>query len=234
MPPHLIQLEWRLILRNRRALLLLLLGGMLPMPLLFIAPAVYALSPVQTSLLALAFTSGAWLTYGTYLIAWEGSFFHLLMTLPISLRAYLQAKAWLLFLMCSLQTLIAVLISAVFLGNSVTALLGGAFLYNLGINLPITIFMGQFNLKKIDLETGSVIFTEQSGWNILYALLFFGPAMLLALFIHTYTSNTAIPLYFAGAGLLGIALCWPMFNHTVGCFERRRYELLNAYHQKTA
>jgi hypothetical protein len=231
MPSQLIQLEWRLIRRNRRAWTILLLGILMPLPLLFIAPAVYALSPVPTSLLALAFTSGALLTYGTYLIAWEGSFFPRLMTLPISLRAYLQAKAWLLFMMCSLQTLIALLISAAFLGNSVTALLGGAFLYNLGINLPITIFMGQFNLKKINLATSSVIFTEQSGGNILLGLAVFGPAMLLAFLVDLYSGHTAIPLAFAGAGLLGLALQFPMFKYLARRFERQRYVLLNAYRQ---
>jgi hypothetical protein len=231
MPSHLIQLEWRLIRRNRRAWSIVLLGTLVPMPLLLIAPAVYALSPVQTSLLALVFTSGTLLTYGAYLIAWEGSFFNRLMTLPISLRAYLQAKAWLLSLMCFLQTLIAVLISAVFLGNSITALLGGAFLYNFGINLPITIFMGQFNLNKINLKTSSVIFTEQSGGNILHALLIFGPATLLAFLVESYASYTAIPLVFAGAGLLGLALQRPIFNYIAKRFERRRYVLLSAYRQ---
>ncbi len=174
------------------------------------------------------------MAYGTYLIAWEGSFFNRIMTLEVSMRTYLNAKFVLLFLLCLMQSLLAILASAVFTDKTFSTLLAGALLYNLGINLPLTIHMGQFNLKKINLGTSSIIFTEQSGWNALYALLFFVPAMIIAFSVQLYTNYTNIPFAFAGAGLLGISLYWAFFkSYTVRSFKRRRYELLKAYHGKS-
>lgn len=227
----LILVELKLIWRVQRARFLFILTIFFLLPIIFLPYSLIRDLPYHITGLYLVSTGGICISYGAYLFAWEGSYFNLLMCLDIPLKTFLRSKYWLLVGGCVLQTLLAIFIS--YFGdlseNSLILII--CLLYNIGVNVPVTLFMGKFNLKKIDIDNGNLIFKEQSSNNLLQAFLFFIPALMLLFVSKQILGEESAHLGLALFGGLGFLTTMIMFPSIIEGYKKQRYKIINCFSQ---
>jgi hypothetical protein len=161
------------------------------------------------------------ITYGQFLFAWEAGYFDLLLIKKIDYRKYLSVKVFLLAATC----LGAFLLIAPFLFTNRFAFysLIIALLYNLGINLPLMIFLSLYNRTRIDITAGAFSMQGKSGQQILNVLiLILTPAILSGFLIYHYGILTCYKVL-GGIGLTGIILLPITFNYTLKKFITKKY-----------
>lgn len=148
----LFQLEWALIVRNKRTRSNLIMGlisvCILPFLLDQDSPQLLVI------LLALFATSFFIVQHGIYSLGWEGSYFDFLIT-NVSLKRFIESR-YLFYLATCLIGYVLFLIPTIAVGQDLV-LLTGMFLYNVGITIPLVLFRSGFNSQKIDLGENSMM-----------------------------------------------------------------------------
>jgi len=89
------------------------------------------------------------INFGQFIPAWDAGYYPLIMTQNIPLKKYLTAKAGLI----TFSVVVLAILSTpylyygwkIFLINMICAV------YNIGVNIPVLLYAGSFNRKKIDL-----------------------------------------------------------------------------------
>jgi hypothetical protein len=169
------------------------------------------------------------ITYGQFLFAWEAGYFDFLLAKKIDYRKYLLAKVFLLAATC----LGAFLLVAPFLFNNPLAIysLTVALLYDLGINLPLMLFLSLYNRTKIDIAAGAFSMQGKSGQQMLNVLiLILAPAILSAILINNYGIMVCFEVL-GGFGLSGIILLPFTFNFIYKRFLSKKYIMGAAFRQ---
>lgn len=140
------------------------------------------------------------ITYGQFLFAWEGGYFDLILVKKIDYRKYINVKVFLLAATC----IAAYLLIAPFLFNNAYAFnsITIALLYNLGINLPLMVFLSLYNRTRIDISAGAFSWQGKGGQQMLNVLiLILAPALISGLLINYY----GIKICFWVMGCIGLA-----------------------------
>ena len=97
------------------------------------------------------FMTGIFLTnFGQFIPAWDSSYYGMMMSQNIPLRKYLESKASLISV--SVVAMFLLTIPYVYFGWDKLAINFGTALYNLGVNIPVILYFGSYNKKRIDLE----------------------------------------------------------------------------------
>ena len=90
------------------------------------------------------------LNFGQFIPSWDSSYFGMILSQNITFRKYLDSKVGLM----SFSVVVLALLTTpyVYFGWNVLATNLACAVYNLGINIPVLMFAGSFNVKRIDLE----------------------------------------------------------------------------------
>jgi len=145
----LMTLELRLIKRNLRPMVSLIL---------FLLITIFLLTLIFTqkekfdgfySFVTCIFITGLYNLHSNLSLAWESNFFELLMTTPIKLKDFLQAKFNLNVIVSFLGLLVFVLVSLLLNFHDYIIYAVTAFFYNVGIYSYILYFMAKYNNKAI-------------------------------------------------------------------------------------
>ncbi len=175
-------------------------------------------------------TSSMMITYGQFLIAWEGAYFDRLLTVEVSPSAYVRSKSRLLSAFCLIVYLLA-LPSAV-LGWPVLVMNTACLLFNVGVSSWIIIYLATANRERIDLTKSN--FANWQGvsgaqWLMALPILFF-PLAIGAL------ANWWIPgggvILIGGLGLLGWLTCAYWLRVVVRRFQQEKYRMAAGFRQK--
>jgi hypothetical protein len=194
-----INLEVKLILRNKRPRSILFLSGLfLLYGLFFYTKDTYMEKQSWILFFVGIFTTGIFtINYGQFLFSWQGGHFDFIVTRPISLRHYIESKYWMLSTVIIVCFLLG--IPYVYFGWKILFINAAMALYNVGINTIVIMNMAMWEPKKIDLKKGATFNYEGVGaaqWLMGFPLLI-GPYLFY------------IPFGIAGyptMGLLAIAL----------------------------
>lgn len=221
----LYQLEWALLVRNKRTRTNIVMG------LVSIAILPFLLkesSPLILSMLIFLFgTSFFIVQHGIYSLGWEGAFFDFLIT-NFSAKEFLNARRKFYLWTCLFGFLFC-LIPTLWLGNDLRILLS-ATAYNIGVTIPITLYRSLLNKTKIDLSGNSL--TNYNGMLtgptlVSSMLIVITPFFLYGIGIFIEKS---MAIYFPGIiGLIGIVI-WPkLLNSISGSWNKRKYELSQSF-----
>ena len=219
------QLEWSLVVRNKRAKTNLLLGAL---SLLILAPFLSEESP--GGLMAFIFflgTSFFIIQHGVYSLGWEGSYFDFLVT-HVQMKKFLSHRYIFYAATCFLG-FILFLIPGI-LRETNLVLLASLLLYNIGVTIPLVLFRSVYNSSKLELSENSM--TNYNGMMT-------GPIMVTSMMV------IIIPLilagvgemifegqssYFLGAlGLIGIALRGFILNQISVFVQNKKYHLSQSF-----
>jgi hypothetical protein len=168
-------------------------------------------------------TGATMLAYGNYIVAWESRFFDGILTRKGSLLDYFRAKYYMLVSFCVGSYIIT--IPYVFFGIKILWIQTACFLFNIGINSLIVLWMSKYNRKRMELAKGSAFNWQGTG---VAQIIYIFPVMILPMVIvGIFNWMGYVNWGLAALALLGVIglLChkWFIlyFNHR---FAHTKYE----------
>lgn len=219
------QLEWALLVRNKRTRSNLLLGlvSVLFLPFLVDGDTEWM---IGTMIFFIA-TGFFIIQHGVYSLGWEGSYFDFLIT-NISPKTFIKTR-YLFYVGTCMIGLLFASIPTLIKGLSWVDLLA-IFLFNVGVTVPLVLYRSTFNDTKI-------ILTENSFMN--YNGMMTGPifvssflVILLPLIIYGvgqgFLGDNAV-LLLGGLGLAGLALFHPVTDLIAKKYQSRKYHLSQSF-----
>ena len=176
---ELIGMELKLILRHKRTksilymTIIFLLYG-----LLFYSNPTYNDNIMWLVFIAIFITGSIMLSYGQYIVAWEGKFYDGILTRDCSLLDYFRGKYYMLVSFCIAGFVVSS--PYVFFGIKFLWLQTACFLFNIGFNAIVLLWFAQYNRKRMELSAGTAFSWQGASATHFITLL---PAMLLPVII---------------------------------------------------
>lgn len=227
-----MQLDLKLIWRNKRAKntvwlsLLFLLYGLFFYP----NPAFENGGPMFV-FVGIFITGIFAINFGQFIPAWDSSYFSMMMSQNIPLRLYLESKVTLMYF--SVVVLFILSTPYLYFGKEILIINFACAIYNLGINIPILMFSGSFNKKRIDLEKSRMMNYQGMGpaqWIVGIPLLVIPIIIwtIAEIFMGFYFA-TGLLAFIGLAGLLGRNL---IMNFITKSYLNKKYVMINGFKQK--
>jgi hypothetical protein len=227
-----LQLDLKMIWRNKRpkttiwmSLIILFYGF-----IVYINPA-YKDTPVFFVFVGILMTGVFMLNYGQFVPAWDSNYYGMMMSQNIPMKQYLNSKAVLM----SVSVLILAILSTPYLyfGWKILVINLACATYNLGVNIPLLLFAGSYNKKRIDLEKSPFMNYQGTGatqWIVglplmlLPALTFYGIDKLI---------NTEVAIItIAVIGIIGLVMRNSLLNKIAASYTKRKYATINGFKQQ--
>ncbi len=171
------------------------------------------------------------INFGQFIPSWDSSYFGMILSQNITFRKYLDSKVGLM----SFSVVVLALLTTpyVYFGWNVLATNLACALYNLGINIPVLMFAGSFNVKRIDLEKSPFMNYQGTGaaqW-IVGLPLFLIPGIIFFIFSELFNIETAI-IAIAAIGFIGLLFRNTLMNFITKGYQTRKYATLNGFKQQ--
>jgi len=171
------------------------------------------------------------INFGQFIPSWDSSYFGMILSQNITFRKYLDSKVGLM----SFSVIVLALLTTpyVYFGWNVLATNLACAVYNLGINIPVLMFAGSFNVKRIDLEKSPFMNYQGTGaaqW-IVGLPLFLIPGLIFFIFSELFNAETAI-ITIATIGIIGLLCRNMLMNFITKGYQTRKYATLNGFKQQ--
>ena len=227
-----LQLDLKLIWRNKRPktaiyMSLLLLGY----GLIFYNQDIYQEMPAFFVFVGIFMTGIFMMNFGQFVPAWDAGYYPLIMSQNIPMNKYLTAKAGLITFSVVVLAILAT--PYVYFGWRILALNLVCAVYNIGINIPLLLYAGSFNKKRIDLDKSPFMNYQGTGaaqWLVGI------PLMALPVFIfwsiYTLISYEAGMAFLFVLGLIGLLLRNQAIDFIAQVYKRKKYAMIEGFKQK--
>lgn len=226
-----LQLDLKLIWRNKRPkttiyMSLLLLGY----GLIFYPNDGYHDMPAFFVFVGIFITGIFMINFGQFIPAWDASYYPMIMAQNIPLKEYLASKAGLITFSVIVMTILAT--PYVYFGWNILLINLVCALYNIGVNVPVLLYAGSFNKKKIDLDKSPFMNYQGTGatqWLVSI------PLMILPIFLfwllNKFVGFEAALIFLSGLGISGLLLRSFLLNWLAGIYQKRKYAMINGFKQ---
>ena len=230
---ELISLDLKLIWRNKRPKTMILYS------LIFIFYGFIFYKPINlgntskwwTLMFGGLFVTGLTLfNYGSFLFAWQSSFFDGLMSSNLSFRSYLKGK-W--FLLASMSAVLFLVTS--FYGLIDWRLIFiqlSCCLYNIGVNIILLMYLATWNFKGMDISRGSMMNYQATGivqW--LFTLLLIILPIIIYFGFYFLNGNWGGILSLGFLGFVSILMRDWWIGIIARSFEKRKYLILKGFRE---
>ncbi len=228
---ELISLEIKLILRHKRTKTSLYVSCFfLLYGLLFYTNQTYTNSYGMLFFVAMLVTGALMMMFGQWSISWDSGHFDSLMTRNIPIRTYLNANYYLLI---AFNVICFVLTTPYFFfGTKIIYMHLAAFIFNVGVNVYLLLFLATYNTKRVDLSKSSAMNYQGTTYKSFLIVL---PIMFLPMIIVAAVSAIAgitVALWsLTTLGILGIAFRNQLITVCVNQFNRRKYKLAEGFRE---
>ncbi len=225
-----LRLELKLIIRNKRPrqFLVASLGMLCYIYYSIVATAQKESNPILVYGMTSTGIGIGMMNYGQLMYGWEGSYFDLILTRPISFREYLRAKRLLLLLFCFLGLIIFLPITFFIPGFIKFLFLG--FLTDAGVILPLLILWANYNRRVIHLQRTTLFNYEGiNGAQFLgmAVILVFISVILVPFTILGHSDTGLLVLGFIGLVSVVMGKQWDIFFEKV--FKRYKYNIADSF-----
>ncbi|TAI47520.1 DUF5687 family protein [Flagellimonas allohymeniacidonis] len=229
-----LRLDLKLIWRNKRtkaqvfiSLLFVFYG------LIFYTQEVYANMMPMYAFLGIFMTGIFLANFGQFIPAWDSAYYGMMMSQNIPLRKYLESKAGLIAV--SVVVMFLLTIPYVYFGWKALAVNFGSALYNLGVNIPVILYFGSFNKKRIELDKspfGNMQGT--SGTQFLIMLPVLGLPILIFTVIYYLISIEAAVIVLSVLGIVGFAFRNYFLDKITEQYRKRKYGMIAGFKEKNS
>lgn len=180
------------------------------------------------------FMTGIFLSnFGQFIPAWDSSYYSMMMSQNIPLRKYLDAKA--LLISVSVVVMFVLTIPYVYFGWEVLAINFASALYNLGVNVPVILFFGSYNKKRIELDVSP--FGNMQGASATQFLLvlpiILAPVGVFALFYYTISVEAAL-VALSVLGIIGYSLKNYVMTYITAQYRKKKYAMIAGFKEKAS
>ncbi|MEO9512924.1 MAG: DUF5687 family protein [Flavobacteriaceae bacterium] len=229
-----LQLDLKMIWRNKRtkaqvfiSLLFVFYG------LIFYTQEIYANMMPMFVFLGI-FMTGIFLSnFGQFIPAWDSSYYGMMMSQNIPLRKYLESKATLISV--SVVVMFFLTIPYVYFGWKALAINFGSALYNLGVNIPVILYFGSFNKKRIELDKspfGNMQGTSATQFLIMLPVL--GAPIVIFTILYYFLSLEAAVITLSVMGIIGFALKNYLLDLITEQYRKKKYGMIAGFKEKNS
>ncbi|MCL7987209.1 DUF5687 family protein [Sphingobacterium sp. lm-10] len=226
----LIRLDLKLLWRNKRSKSLLMTGvfGLLYGLIFYPNPSTGS----QTMFLFVGiFMTGLFtFNFGQFVPAWDSAYYPLVNTQRILIKDYLVAKSILLYGAILLSMILVV--PYIYFGREIFMINIVAGFYNMGINVPIILYFGSFNKKRIDLGQSQFFNYQGMGaaqWIVMLPALII-PVILWSI-IRVFANFEVTCIVFALIGIIGLCGRNLFVQGIAKRYQARKYTMLEGFKQ---
>jgi hypothetical protein len=227
----LLSLEIKLILRHKRTKSILYLSAFF----LFYGLLFYTNKPLANNygmlFFAAMFVTGfLMLILGQWVISWDGSHFDSLMTKNIPVRSYMNANYYLLV---GFNVISFVLTTPYFFfGSKVVYFHLAAFLFNVGVNVYLLLYLATYKSTRIDLTKSSAMNYQGTSYKSMLIILpiMFTP-ILIVYVLSTFISLSVALWTLSLLGIAGILFRSQIITLCVNQFNSRKYKMAEGFRE---
>lgn len=178
------------------------------------------------------FMSGIFvINFGQFIPAWDSGYYSMLMSQNIPMKQYLESKAGLMYFSI---VIMAVLTSPyVYFGWNVLLIHLACAVYNAGINVPLILYAGSFNKKRIDMEKSPFMNYQGTGatqWILGFPLLLFPLAIwfIIKLIFDWQIATISLTI----VGIIGLLLKNVFMEKIVTAYKTRKYTMIAGFKEQ--
>lgn len=228
---ELISLQIKLILRHKRTKSLLYISAFfLFYGLIFYTNNHYVNSNGMMFFVAMFVTGNIMFMFGQWVISWDSSHFDSLMSQNIPVKSYLTANYYLLL---SFNVLCFVLTTPYFFfGTKVIYMHLAAFIFNIGVNVFLLLYLATYRTTRIDLSKSSAMNyqgTTYKSFLIVLPIMFL--PMIIVYIFSTFASLSIALWTLVLLGMAGILFRNQLINLCVNQFNRQKYKLAEGFRE---
>ncbi|MBU2900528.1 DUF5687 family protein [Maribacter dokdonensis] len=229
-----LQLDLKMIWRNKRtksqvyiSLLFVFYG------LVFYTQEIYSSMMPMKAFVGI-FMTGIFLSnFGQFIPAWDSSYYSMMMSQNIPMRKYLESKVSLITV--SIVAMFLLTIPYVYFGWDALAINFGCALYNLGVNIPVILYFGSFNKKRIELDQspfGNMQGASATQFLVMLPVLIV-PIIIFSIFYYIFNLEVAVGVL-SVMGIIGFA----MKNYLLGLiteqYKKKKYGMIAGFKEKAS
>jgi len=229
-----LQLDLKMIWRNKRtksqvfiSLLFVFYG------LLFYTQEMYS-SMMPMKAFVGVFMTGIFLSnFGQFIPAWDSSYYSMMMSQNIPMRTYLESKATLITVSVVFMFLLTV--PYVYFGWEALAINFGCAVYNLGVNIPVILYFGSFNKKRIELDQspfGNMQGTSATQFLIMLPVLVV-PIIIFSIFYYVFNLQVAV-IVLSVLGIIGFAMKNYLLDLITEQYKKKKYGMIAGFKEKSS
>jgi len=229
-----LQLDLKMIWRNKRtksqvyiSLLFVFYG------LIFYTQDMYSNMMPMMAFLGI-FMTGIFLSnFGQFIPAWDSSYYGMMMSQNIPLRKYLESKATLISV--SVVVMFLLTIPYVYFGWKALAINFGCALYNLGVNIPVILFFGSFNKKRIELDQspfGNMQGTSATQFLIMLPVLI-APILIFTIVYYLISLEAAV-IVLSVLGIIGFSMKNYLLDRITEQYRKKKYGMIAGFKEKSS
>jgi hypothetical protein len=230
----LIGLELKLIMRHKRP------KSTTMMSILFMAYGlIFYTNKMYTDGFAMLIFPGIFMTgflmlsYGQFVPGWQSAHFDALLTKRLSPYTFYLGKFWLFVPACTVAYLVTLLYGLMpNVGGKIMLINTACYLYNIGINTFVVLYLSTYNKKRIDLSKAASFNWQGVGASQFIMML---PALLVPILINFVFSLLGNPWWGIAAlgvvGLLGFLFHKQLLGIVVRRFQQEKYTIAAGFRQ---
>ncbi|MFB9862986.1 DUF5687 family protein [Rufibacter immobilis] len=230
----LISLELKLIARHKRPKSTMTMGVFfLAYGFLFYTNKVYTDGYAMLIFPGIFMSGFVMLSYGQFVPGWQSAHFDALLTKRLSPYTFFLGKFWMFVPACTAAYLITLLYGLMpEIGGKIMLINTACFLYNIGINTFVVLYMSTYNKKRIDLSKGSSFNWQGVGASQFILML---PALVLPILVYVPFGLMDKPYWGVAAvgvlGLLGFIFHRQLLGLVVKRFQEQKYAIAAGFRQ---
>jgi hypothetical protein len=230
----LIGLELKLIMRHKRPKSTTMMSVFfLAYGLIFYTNEIYTNGFAFLIFPGIFMTGFMMLSYGQFVPGWQSAHFDALLTKRLSPYTFYLGKFWMFVPACVLAYLITLLYGFMpEVGGKVVLINTACFLYNIGINTFVVLYLSTYNKKRIDLAKSASFNWQGVGASQFVMML---PALLLPILIYLPFGLMGHPWWGIAAmgtvGLLGFIFHKQLLGVVVKRFQQEKYNIAAGFRQ---
>lgn len=226
-----LQLDMRLIRRNKRPRSVIMLSLFFVLYGLLFYPNPAFSNSTMLVLVGVFMTGIFVINFGQFIPAWDGSYFSMLMAQDIPMKLYLDSKAILMYI--SVIICAALTLPYAYFGWNILLVNLACAVYNMGVNIPVVLYFGAFNKKKIELDKAQFFNYQGTGlaqWIVGIPLILL--PMLIWGVVNVFTDQLTASAVLFGLGVLGLLLKNVLMKGIVDAYKARKHVMLEGFKQQ--
>lgn len=178
------------------------------------------------------FMTGIFLSnFGQFIPAWDSSYYSMMMSQNIPMRKYLESKATLITV--SVIAMFLLTIPYIYFGWDILAINFACALYNLGVNIPVILFFGSFNKKRIELDQspfGNMQGTSATQFLIMLPVLVV-PIILFMIVYYLSSLEVAVGVL-SVLGVIGFTMKNYLLDLITEQYRKKKYGMIAGFKEK--
>ncbi|MEL6916646.1 MAG: DUF5687 family protein [Bacteroidota bacterium] len=229
-----LQLDLKLIWRNKRTKVQTFISfAMVFYGLIFHSMGDYVITSPIFVFVGIFITGIFLMNFGQFIPAWDSEYYSMMMSQNIPLRKYLESKAGLISV--SIVVMFLLSIPYVYFGWQAVAINLSCALYNLGINIPVILFFGSMNKKRIDLTKSALGNMQGTGAaQFLVGIPLFGAPMLIYLGLYYLISLEVALIVLGSLGIIGFAFRKPILDRITEMYRVKKYTMVAGFKEENS